>query len=142
MLEDENKFRTLTTLGLSSASLPLPPNLAFGYFQGLEAQVRQPDVFMDAAIEYIEYLRDANDLVALARLGKANGAPVTAIADYADRALESVRGADASLQRLVPLLRGGPRKLALQPLQGRCVHDSGLESHSQRTRHHRSPPRA
>jgi hypothetical protein len=91
-------------LGLPLGTLKPPPNLQFALFKRLEASVKDPGEFMDAAIEYVEYARDANDLVELARLGRSNGAPAAAMLDYAERALAAARGAGAALDRMVPLL--------------------------------------
>eukprot|EP00966_Prymnesium_polylepis_P333635 7389084-Prymnesium_polylepis.1 len=93
----------MTSIGLSTASLE-PPPLTFKLFQKLEARVKDPDTFMDGAIEYLEYSKDAADLFALARLSRTNGAGLAAMTDYLDRGMLAVRGADKALSRLVPLL--------------------------------------
>ena len=63
----------------------MPPNLQFSLFRRLEASVREPGDFMDAAIEYVEYARDANDLLALAQMSRTNGNGAAAATDYLDR---------------------------------------------------------
>jgi len=103
LVKDEQAVRTMTTMGMSTAPLE-PPAIAFRTFQKLEKRVSDPETFMDAAIEYVEYSRDATDLFALARLGRANGAGQLAIADYLDRAMVAAKGADKALSVLVPLL--------------------------------------
>ena len=87
-------------------TLQMPPNLQFSLFRRLEASVREPGDFMDAAIEYVEYARDANDLLALAQMSRTNGMGngAAAATDYLDRALVSLRGAGKALDRMVPLL--------------------------------------
>jgi len=104
LLEDEATFKTMIKVGLATDTLQLPPTLPFTMFKELEATVTDPGEFMDAAIEYVEYQRDAKDLLALAVLGRVNGAGSEAVQDYVDRSLLSVRGADKALQRMVPLL--------------------------------------
>lgn len=104
LLEDEQTFRTMVKIGLPTDSLQLPPTLAFAMFKELEPRVAEPGEFMDAAIEYVEYQRDAKDLLALAVLSRGNGAGPDAVQDYVDRSLLAVRGADKALQRMVPLL--------------------------------------
>ena len=86
----------------------MPPNLAFSLFKRFEAILppKEAGEFMDAAIEYIEYARDANDLVELARMSRTNGGGPLAVADYLDRAVEAARGANKALDRLVPQLPG------------------------------------
>ena len=91
-------------LGLPLGTLQMPPNLQFSLFRRLEASVREPGDFMDAAIEYVEYARDANDLLALAQMSRTNGNGAAAATDYLDRALVSLRGAGKALDRMVPLL--------------------------------------
>mmetsp|Transcript_37965 Transcript_37965/g.91070 ORF Transcript_37965/g.91070 Transcript_37965/m.91070 type:complete len:139 (+) Transcript_37965:1-417(+) len=104
ILEDEQTFKTVVQLGLPLGTLQMPPNLQFSLFRGLENKVRDPGDFMDAAIEYIEYARDANDLFQLAQMSRTNGNGIAAAMDYVDRALVSVRGAGKALDRMVPLL--------------------------------------
>merc|ERR1712166_1703059 len=70
---DEQTFKTVVQLGLPLGTLQMPPNLQFSLFRGLENKVRDPGDFMDAAIEYIEYARDANDLFQLAQMSHTNG---------------------------------------------------------------------
>jgi hypothetical protein len=106
LLEDEQTFRTMITIGLptSGTSVQVPPNLSFSLFKRIENSAIDPGEFMDAAIEYIEYTRDANDLVELARMARTNGGGRLAVADYLDRAVEAVKGSDRALARMVPLL--------------------------------------
>ena len=54
--------------------------------------------------KYVEYARDANDLLALAQMSRTNGNGAAAAMDYLDRALVSLRGAGKALDRMVPLL--------------------------------------
>ena len=82
-----------------------PPIILFNLFKRIEPTVRDPDEFMDAAIEYIEYTRDANDLIELARLSRTNGGGPLAVQDYLDRAMFAAKGAGKALDRMVPLLR-------------------------------------
>ena len=96
-------MRTMTSMGIATAALE-PPLLSFRLFQKLETRVHDPETFMSAAIEYVEYARDATDLFALARLSRSNGAGPVAVADYLDRAMVAARGADKALGQLVPLL--------------------------------------
>ena len=103
LLEDETAVRKMVTIGIATTALE-PPQFSFKMFQRLETKVADPDTFMSAAIEYIEYSRDASDLFALAKLGRSNGAGPIAIADYLDRAMAAARGADKALEQLVPLL--------------------------------------
>ena len=84
-----------------TGQLRMPPNLSFALFKELEPRVKDEGAFMDAAIEYVEYARDANDLFALALLSRTNGGNVE---DYLDRSLVAFRGADKALRRMVPLL--------------------------------------
>ena len=91
-------------LGLPLGTLKPPPNLQFALFKRLEASVKDPGEFMDAAIEYVEYARDANDLVELARMSRTNGGGPLATADYLDRACDAARGASKALDRMVPLM--------------------------------------
>ena len=106
LLEDEETFRTMVTIGLPTGSLQMPPNILFNLFKRLENQTRDPGEFMDAAIEYIEYARDANDLIALARLSRTNGGGPAAVQDYLDRAMIAAKGAGKALNTMVPLLPG------------------------------------
>ena len=84
----------------------MPPNILFNLFKRLEPAVGDPDTFMDAAIEYIEYTRDANDLVALAQMSRKNGGGPQALQDYLDRSIVAAKGAAKALERMVPLLPG------------------------------------
>lgn len=104
LLEDEATFKTMIKIGLATDTLQLPSTLPFTMFKELEPKVADPGEFMDAAIEYVEYQRDAKDLLALAVYSRVNGAGSEAVQDYLDRSLLSVRGADKALQRMVPLL--------------------------------------
>ena len=104
LLADEQTFRTMVTIGLTSGALQLPPVLEFKLFQRLEPVVKDSGVFMDAAIEYVEYARDANDLLRLAQLSRTNGGGPQATSDYLDRCVEATRGAARALDRMVPLL--------------------------------------
>lgn len=104
LLDDEETYKTMVTMGLPTSSLSMPPNLPFGLFKKYEPLVKDPDTFMDAAIEYVEYARDGNDLLALARMARTNGGGPSAVKDYVERAFESARGAAKALDRLVPLL--------------------------------------
>lgn len=104
LLADEETYRVMVQMGMATASLQLPPTLSFAMFKELEPRVADPDIFMDAAIEYIEYMRDAGDLVALAALSRSNGGGAVAMKDYLDRSFVALRGADTALRRMVPLL--------------------------------------
>lgn len=104
LLEDEETFRTMMKIGLPTGNLQMPPQIAFALFKKLEGRVSDPGAFMDAAIEYVEYSRDANDLVALARMSRTNGGGPAAVDDYVDRSMYAARGAAKALQRMVPLL--------------------------------------
>ena len=106
LLDDEDTFRTMVSIGLPTPAGYVPPQLSFSLFKKLEGDASDPGVFMDAAIEYVEYARDASDLVELARLSRTNGAGPAATQDYLDRALIAARGAGKALQRMVPLLPG------------------------------------
>lgn len=103
IVDDESTLRTMLSVGLPLET-QLPSVITFAQFQSLERSVSDPDTFMDAAIEFIEYSRDARDLVALATLSRTNGAGPAAAADYFDRAMVSIRGARSALKRLVPLI--------------------------------------
>ena len=104
VLGDADTFRTMVAIGLPTDSLQLPPNLPFALFQRLEPTVKDPTTFMDAGIEYIEYARDANDLLQLARMSRTNGGGPLAVQDYTARCLAALKGAERALDRLVPLL--------------------------------------
>ena len=104
LLADEETYKTMAMMGLPTSSLGMPPNLPFALFKRYEPLVKDPDAFMDAAIEYVEYARDGNDLLALASMARTNGGGPSAVKDYVERALESARGAAKALDRLVPLL--------------------------------------
>ena len=111
LLKDEASFRTMVSIGLPSTSLPMPPLLSFSVFKRIEESARDPGAFMDGAIEYVEYSRDANDLLRLAEVARATGGERAAasVADYLDRAMEAARGSERALARLVPLLPGTPK---------------------------------
>jgi len=81
-----------------------PPVILFNFFKTLEPSTKDPGEFMDAAIEYVEYTRDANDLAALAISSKRQGAAQPITVDYLDRMMEAVRGSGKALDRMVPLL--------------------------------------
>ena len=102
-MEDEETFRTMVTIGLPVTSL-VPPQLSFSLFKKLEARTSDPGEFMDAAIEYVEYSRDANDLVELARLARMNGGGTQAIQEYLERSIVAARGCAKAMDRMVPLL--------------------------------------
>ena len=104
LLGDEDTFRTMVSIGLPAPQDYVPPMLSFALFKRLESKVEDPGTFMDAAIEYVEYSRDANDLIELARMSRTNGATHMATQDYLDRMMLAARGADQALQRMVPLL--------------------------------------
>lgn len=108
LLEDETTFRTMVIVGLPSSSfggkLQTPPVIQFNLFKSLESRSKDPGEFMDAAIEYVEYTRDANDLTELAILSRRQGAAQAITVDYLDRAFEAARGAGKAIDRLVPLL--------------------------------------
>ena len=60
----------MVRIGLpSTGRLSAPPIIQFNLFKTIEASMAEADAgpFMDAAIDYIEFARDANDLVDLAR---------------------------------------------------------------------------
>ena len=94
----------MVTIGLPTGSLQMPPQILFNLFKRLEGSTRDPGEFMDAAIEYVEYSRDANDLIELARLTRTNGGGPQALQDYLDRAMAAAKGAARALDRMVPLL--------------------------------------
>lgn len=104
LLDDEETFRSMVTIGLPTGSLQMPPQILFNLFKRLEGSTRDPGEFMDAAIEYVEYSRDANDLIELARLTRTNGGGPQALQDYLDRAMAAAKGAARALDRMVPLL--------------------------------------
>ena len=106
LLADEETFRTMVRIGLNTGALQMPPNLTFNFFKRFEAPLgpEQGGEFMDAAIEYIEYTRDANDLVQLAKMSRTNGGGPVATSDYLDRAIDAARGASRALDRMVRLL--------------------------------------
>mmetsp|Transcript_24460 Transcript_24460/g.78615 ORF Transcript_24460/g.78615 Transcript_24460/m.78615 type:complete len:186 (-) Transcript_24460:105-662(-) len=109
LLADEDTFRTMVAIGLPTGSLQMPPQLLFSSFKKLEDTVSDPGAFMDAAIEYVEYTRDANDLVELAALDRKNGDPndprtAIAVQDHLDRSMVAARGAAKALDKMVPLL--------------------------------------
>ena len=106
LLEDEETFRTMVTIGLPTGNLQMPPSILFNLFKRLETKTRDPDAFMDAAIEYIEYTRDANDLIQLARMARTNGGGPLAVQDYLDRAIFAAQGSAKALNVMVPLLPG------------------------------------
>ena len=87
-----------------TTSLPTPQTIFFSSFQKLENYTKEPGAFMDAAIEYIEYARDLDDLVELARRSRTNGGGPAATQDYLERALVATKGASKALDRMVPLL--------------------------------------
>ena len=91
-------------IGLPTDNLKMPPQLSFSLFRKLESSVSDPGEFMDAAIEYVEYSRDGNDLVELARMARFNGAGPLAIEDYVQRSIVAARGCAKALDRMVPLL--------------------------------------
>ena len=104
LLADEETYRKMASIGLPMSSIPMPPNLPFTLFKRFEPLVADPGTFMDAAIEYVEYARDANDLVELTRMSRTNGGGPAAVQDYFERALVAARGAAKALDRMVPLL--------------------------------------
>ena len=84
-----------------------PPVIPFEYFKRLEAEVaaQRRDAFMDARIEYIDYRRDARDLIELARLARRpGGAGLAAARDYVERAVPELEGCQKALNVMVPLL--------------------------------------
>jgi hypothetical protein len=107
LLDDEDTFRAMVRIGLPTGTLQMPPIILFNLFKRLEDQSSNPDVFMDGAIEYIEYTRDANDLLELARLSRTNGGGARLVDDYLDRSLDAARGASRALDRMIPLLPKG-----------------------------------
>ena len=104
LLDDQDTFRTMVSIGLPTTSLPTPQTIFFSSFQKLENYTKEPGAFMDAAIEYIEYARDLDDLVELARRSRTNGGGPAATQDYLERALVAAKGASKALDRMVPLL--------------------------------------
>jgi hypothetical protein len=56
-------------------------------------------------IEYIEFTRDANDLVDLARGARRQGAPQEVVSDYVTRAVDAAVGAKKALDVMVPMLK-------------------------------------
>ena len=104
LLDDEETFRTMITIGLPTGNLQMPPEIAFTSLKALEDCVKDPGTFMDASIEYVEYSRDANDLIALAKMSRTNGGGPRAVQDYLDRSLEAAKDCARALDRMVPLL--------------------------------------
>ena len=107
--DDVATFKTMLKIGLPitpTSQLQTPPIIQFALFKAIEPTLPERDAgpFMDAAIEYVEYARDANDLVELARMSRTNGGGPLATADYLDRACDAARGASKALDRMVPLM--------------------------------------
>ena len=113
LLADEDTFKTMVTIGIPTGNLQMPPQIMFSAFKKLEERVSDPDAFMDAAIEYVEYSRDANDLIALVALDRRNGGRgmQDAIQDHLDRSLVAARGCAKALDRMVPLLPAETKKI-------------------------------
>eukprot|EP00310_Coccolithus_braarudii_P018394 CAMPEP_0183348484 /NCGR_PEP_ID=MMETSP0164_2-20130417/12979_1 /TAXON_ID=221442 /ORGANISM="Coccolithus pelagicus ssp braarudi, Strain PLY182g" /LENGTH=189 /DNA_ID=CAMNT_0025520087 /DNA_START=10 /DNA_END=579 /DNA_ORIENTATION=- len=105
--DDEETFRTMVLIGLpDTGRLQMPPSIQFNLFKAIEPTLIEDrqGPFMDAAIEYLEYTRDANDLVELAKGSRRQGAPQAVTLDYLSRAIEAAKGSTAALNRMVPLL--------------------------------------
>ena len=107
--DDVTTFKTMLKIGLpATGTLQMPDVIQFNLFKTIEPTLPDRDAgpFMDAAIEYVEYTRDANDLVSLATGAKRQGAPADIVNDYVERAVEAAQGAKRAADRMVPLLPG------------------------------------
>ena len=90
--EDVATFKTMLKIGLPitpTSQLQTPPIIQFALFKAIEPTLPERDAgpFMDAAIEYVEYTRDADDLVSLAMGAKRQNAPLDIVDDYVERAI-------------------------------------------------------
>jgi len=106
--DDVETFITMVRIGLpSTGRLSTPPIIQFNLFKTIEASMPEADAgpFMDAAIEYIEYCRDANDLVDLARGARRQGAPDEIVTDYITRAVDASVGAKKAVDAMAPLVK-------------------------------------
>ena len=109
--EDVATFKTMLKIGLPitpTSQLQTPPIIQFALFKAIEPTLPERDAgpFMDAAIEYVEYTRDADDLVSLAIGAKRQNAPLDIVDDYVERAIAAAQGAKRAVDRMVPLLPG------------------------------------
>ena len=109
--EDVATFKTMLKIGLPitpTSQLQTPPIIQFALFKAIEPTLPERDAgpFMDAAIEYVEYTRDADDLVSLAIGAKRQNAPLDIVDDYVERAITAAQGAKRAVDRMVPLLPG------------------------------------
>ena len=109
--EDVATFKTMLKIGLPitpTSQLQTPPIILFAIFKAIEPTLPERDAgpFMDAAIEYVEYTRDADDLVSLAIGAKRQNAAAAVVDDYVERAVAAIQGAKRAADRMVPLLPG------------------------------------
>ena len=110
LLDSENlsTLRVMLGLGLPTfeGKYAPPGSVPFEYFQRLQLEVPEAKqgAFMDAAVSFEEYLRDARDLLELARLARTNGAGPEAAQSYLDRAIPDLKGCAKELKTIVPLL--------------------------------------
>ena len=109
--DDVATFKTMLKIGLPitpTSQLQTPPIIQFALFKAIEPTLPERDAgpFMDAAIEYVEYTRDADDLVSLAIGAKRQNAPLDIVDDYVERAITAAQGAKRAVDRMVPLLPG------------------------------------
>ena len=112
LLDRENLAALQTTLKLGlpafEGKFAAPPGVPFEFFERLELEVAEPSrgAFMDAAVAYSDYARDAQDLLALAELARTNGAGPVAATGYLERAVPELEGCAKALRTIVPLLPG------------------------------------
>ena len=103
ILGAERNFQSGVLAGLPEGSAKLPTALSFVTFQKLEKVAKDPDAFMEGAIEYAEASRNARDLIKLALIARRDGLQDVA-KGYYDRALPEIREASSKLDALVLLL--------------------------------------
>ena len=93
-------LRVALELGLPAfeGKFAAPATVPFEYFQRLELLLPEPrrSEFMEAAIEFCDYNRDVQDLIALANQVGGPG--------YLDRAVPELEGCAKALRTIVPLL--------------------------------------
>ena len=105
--DDVATFKTMLKIGLPitpTSQLQTPPIIQFALFKAIEPTLPERDAgpFMDAAIEYVEYTRDADDLVSLAIGAKRQNAPLDIVDDYVERAIAAAQGAKAGPTDALP----------------------------------------